>query len=87
MSASHNTTPPLVLFGSKWALVKCQCVQGPNFIGALRFNRRVDPVTHRIWQITCDGCGCAGPWSPTQEDACAAWNRLQAPLDGPGKPG
>src|SRR5690606_14513707 len=31
------------------------------------------------WDVTCNDCGCRGPFVPTYEEAIAAWNALMRP--------
>ena len=31
------------------------------------------------WAVTCNDCGCRGPFVPTYEEAIAAWNALMRP--------
>lgn len=56
-------------------LTTCQCVTGWLYLTP------VDPPAHsfqqRMWQVTCEGCGCAGPWAKTEGEACEAWNKMR----------
>ncbi len=31
------------------------------------------------WAVTCNDCGCRGPFVPTYEEAISAWNALMRP--------
>ena len=60
-------------------VARCQCGFG------FRYLVPTDPPNHgftvRIWQVQCLGCGCAGPWSQTREEAADLWNAMRARAD------